>query len=457
MQFSLLLLAFGLCSPAFAAVERIAIIGGGLAGLGTAVSLLDGGARVVHVYDAEATPGTGGASAVAAGLLHPFRPNGREIWLGRNGFEATSALVERCEGLIGARLSGREGLLRLALDADQAGELQLAVCASAESHGPLEQTWWTREQVQAAHAGTAALGGAFAPSALSLDTPAYLKALWKLCEAIGAETAGGEVRWRAKRLSSLAELHAAAAAAGEAPYDAVVVANGYGATELTELRGLASAKTLRPCRGQNLLLAQRPEAPDALRVPLISGEYVVPVDGGRRLLAGATHEYDPPERVYRPADETAACALLLTGLVAMHAPLATARIVGVQAGVRSLPPRSHLGYAPIAGRLPPLGAAAGPGAAHEADATKSGATKSGATKSSKAATAAAPGVARAATWLFGGLGSRGLIYHALLGARVAEAVMADDEGRLPEHMRRLDLRSALGAAPAALFEGCMKR
>ena len=178
----------GLLLLAFAAVKRIAIIGGGLAGLGTAVSLLDSGACVVHVYDAEPTPGTGGASAVAAGLLHPFRPNGREIWLGRNGFEATSALVERCEKLIGARLSGREGLLRLALDADQAGDLQAAVSASAESHGPLDQTWWTREQVQAAHAGTAALGGAFAPSAMSLDTPAYLKALWKLCEAIGAET-----------------------------------------------------------------------------------------------------------------------------------------------------------------------------------------------------------------------------------------------------------------------------
>ena len=438
----------GLLLLAFAAVKRIAIIGGGLAGLGTAVSLLDSGACVVHVYDAEPTPGTGGASAVAAGLLHPFRPNGREIWLGRNGFEATSALVERCEKLIGARLSGREGLLRLALDADQAGDLQAAVSASAESHGPLDQTWWTREQVQAAHAGTAALGGAFAPSAMSLDTPAYLKALWKLCEAIGAETAEGEVRWRAKRLSSLAELHAAVAAAGEAPYDAVVVANGFGATELAELRGLALAKALRPCRGQNLILAQRPEAPDALRVPLINGDYVVPMDGGRRLLAGATHEYDPPERVNRPADETAACALLLPGLVAMHAPLATARIVGVQAGVRSLPPRSHLGYAPIAGRLPPLGAAAGPDAAHEGEATKSDATKSSkdATKSSKAATAAAPGAARAATWLFGGLGSRGLIYHAVLGARVAEAVMADDEGRLPEHMRRLDLRSALGAA-----------
>ena len=178
-------------------------------------------------------------------------------------------------------------------------------------------------------------------------------------------------------------------------------------------------------------------------MPLINGDYVVPMDGGRRLLAGATHEYDPPERVNRPADETAACALLLPGLVAMHAPLATARIVGVQAGVRSLPPRSHLGYAPIAGRLPPLGAAAGPDAAHEAETAKS---SKDSTKSSKGATAAAPGAARAATWLFGGLGSRGLIYHAVLGARVAEAVMADDEGRLPEHMRRLDLRSALGAA-----------
>ena len=104
-------------------------------------------------------------------------------------------------------------------------------------------------------------------------------------------------------------------------------------------------------------------------------------------------------------------ALLRPALAAMHPPLARARVLGAQAGVRSLPPRSHLGYVPIAGRLPiayPTDSAGGGGRSER-------------------------------TWLFGGLGSRGLIHHALLGARVAEAVLADDEERIPEHVRRLDL------------------
>ena len=44
------------------------------------------------------------------------------------------------------------------------------------------------------------------------------------------------------------------------------------------------------------------------------------------------------------------------------------------------------------------------------------------------------------TWIFGGLGSRGLIHHALLGAAVAEAVLEGDEMLLPEHTRRCQLK-----------------
>ena len=74
--------------------RRIAVIGGGLAGLGTAAHRLSEADNLecLHVYD-EARPGEGGASAVAAGLLHPFTPKGREIWQGAAGFEATLALL----------------------------------------------------------------------------------------------------------------------------------------------------------------------------------------------------------------------------------------------------------------------------------------------------------------------------------------------------------------------------
>ena len=86
-------------------------------------------------------------------------------------------------------------------------------------------------------------------------------------------------------------------------------------------------------------------------------------------------------------------------------------MIGATAGVRALPPRSHRGYVPLCGRL-----------------------------------ALPPEAAPAGVWLFGALGSRGLIHHALLGRAVAAAVLAGDEAPLPEHTRRCEerLREALG-------------
>ena len=89
------------------------------------------------------------------------------------------------------------------------------------------------------------------------------------------------------------------------------------------------------------------------------------------------------------------------------------------AGVRALPPRSHFGYVPLVCKLPVevRGARRGDGGGSSAH-----------------------GGGGCAAWLFGGLGSRGLIHHAVLGRSVAEAVLACDESRLPEHTRRLDAR-----------------
>ncbi len=39
-------------------------------------------------------------------------------------------------------------------------------------------------------------------------------------------------------------------------------------------------------------------------------------------------------------------------------------------------------------------------------------------------------------WVVGGLGARGLVYHAWLGSLMARAVLNDDEAILPEQLRR---------------------
>lgn len=102
----------------------------------------------------------------------------------------------------------------------------------------------------------------------SLDTPAYLRALWALCEMSG----GGVARWRSSRIESLSAVQAAAATEGRPPYDAIIVTSGACAPHIAELKGLP----LRPCRGQNLLLRNSA----GLRIPIICGKYIVPVAGG---------------------------------------------------------------------------------------------------------------------------------------------------------------------------------
>ena len=206
-----------------AVAMRVAVLGGGLAGLGTAVPLLDGGADEVHVYDEEVGPGLGGASAVAAGLLHPFTPKGREIWMGQEGFAATSALLQRCEAVSSERVSEASGLLRLALDHDLASELERASraggAAAAAPSAALEQRWLSASDASAiagATVGARVEGVAHAPSALRVDTPAYLRALWALCGRIAHERGSG-LEWRCSALPSLAAVAAAASERGEEP------------------------------------------------------------------------------------------------------------------------------------------------------------------------------------------------------------------------------------------------
>jgi len=208
---------------------------------------------------------------------------------------------------------------------------------------------------------------------------------------------------------------------------------------------------------------------------------------------------------------------LLDSLSKLHLAVGDAPILGCQAGVRALPPRSHLGYVPLAGELslrlhgpnqgpssetPPSGIGsqgAGPKsppssispssesppsgiggqgggpesppsgvASQSARATQGGGPEgppSGvASQSARATQGGGPEGPPSGTggpeslpsgiygqtvpanpgprlWLLAGLGSRGLIHHALLGGCVARAVLAQDASLIPEHARRWERKA----------------
>lgn len=82
---------------------RCAVVGGGFAGLATAYHLAAFGSEVT-VFDRQEV-GTGGASAVAAGLLHPLTPRGKLIWKGEEGLAAAKEMIKVRHDVLGDKPS----------------------------------------------------------------------------------------------------------------------------------------------------------------------------------------------------------------------------------------------------------------------------------------------------------------------------------------------------------------
>jgi glycine/D-amino acid oxidase-like deaminating enzyme len=86
--------------------QKICIVGGGLGGLSIA-SKLASKDRTLVMYDPH-EPGYGGASAVAAGLLHPLTPKGNIIWKGDEGLESTEKLISSVEQFSKQKIQHKE-------------------------------------------------------------------------------------------------------------------------------------------------------------------------------------------------------------------------------------------------------------------------------------------------------------------------------------------------------------
>lgn len=104
----------------------------------------------------------------------------------------------------------------------------------------------------------------------------------------------------------------------------------------------------------------------------------------------------------------------------------------MKSGVRALPARGNLGAIPFAGRVPP------PHAQQCSDLKPAPAGALGTPPpAQQAQQEGAWGQHPARNWWFvGGLGARGLVYHAWLGKVVAAAVVQDSESALPAELLR---------------------
>ena len=373
------------CSGGSAGTRDIAVLGGGMAGLAVCRHLQDlaGGAASgvrVTIFDSAAPGQSTGASAVAAGLLHPLSPRGKVIWRGQEGLEATLQLVQDAQAHLGPneKVLASETILRPGLP----GQHQSKFMNASDDDGSRFE-WIGQDQVQrlVTVPPTDSQGAVVINGGVVVNTQAYLRGLWAACEEAGAH-------WRQHTVTSLEDLQ-------DEGFTAVVVAAGGGVLHLPECGELRESSRISFSRGQSLEFPQSRDNP--LGAAVLCGEYVVPV--ADRVICGATHEYDPglfdeapdpeiAEQHLRPIAET------------LHPPLKSTLVQRVTTGLRVHPRRSHLGKLPLAGRLP---SASGPPA-----------------------------------WILTALGSRGLIHHAYLARCLARAVLADDDApHIPEEVRLL--------------------
>jgi glycine/D-amino acid oxidase-like deaminating enzyme len=268
------------------------------------------------------------------------------------------------------------------------------------------------------------------PEGLVLDTTRYLASLWdaaRLLASSGETPAGCSATMEIRSVASIEgdeELNAPNA------YDAVVIACGAAAGSVRELEGDLLPTQLQGGHVVELVPVFTENGwPDG--APGVLGSpYIAPLSP-ERVLVGTTKEYGASVADARRAGEvpladavtqnaaavaSAAARELVASAAATYPPLGRAeawRVDVARYGVRANPPRSSLGSLPLVGRVEP----------REPETHGNRKPETGVEREKKN------------WWYVGGLGARGLVYHGVLGAIVADAALTGDDARVPPELR----------------------
>lgn len=324
---------------------RIAILGAGFCGTAAAWHLSRRSDTQIVVFDPKGIGG--GASGIAAGLLHPYvGANAKLNWRGHEGMSATLQLIDAAEQALHAPVASHTGMLRLAVTAQQ--EVAYRACADKWD----DVIWLNAEECQREVAGLRPYPGIFVRSAVTVDCQRYLQGLWHSCFAQG-------VQLQQSAVMSLEELQ---------HFDRIIVAMGSATTSLPELAHLPITLT----KGQVLEIAWPQELPK-LPYPLNSQAYLLMHPSRSACIAGATFEKKFDSTV---PDWARAKQEIIPKLITYFPSLEQAEILDCRAGIRAGTPN----------RLPLV------------------------TKVTEKC------------WVFTGMGSKGLLYHALLAKELADSV-----------------------------------
>lgn len=288
---------------------HIAILGAGFSGLATAWHLLQTIPKVrVTLFDQKGIGG--GASGVAAGLLHPYAgAHAKKNWCGEEGMEAALQLIEVSAKALNTPVANPSGLFRAAITPEQKREFKKAAEAACS-----DVFWWGQKQYEEKFSQWQSHEGIWIPSALTVYPELYLQGLWEACQRLGSCL-------EIIKIKSLAELEA---------FDLIIVAAGAASNLFPELAHLP----IHPVKGQVIDL-ELPDELSELPSPLNSQAYLIPNPRQKKCLIGATFEHyfkdESPQREL-------AWEYLKPKVATLDERLATAHLMGCRAGIRATTP-----------------------------------------------------------------------------------------------------------------------
>ena len=359
----------------------VKIVGGGLAGLATSYHLVESGkCERITICDTRSSPGQGGASSVAAGLMHPFTPQGKLIWAGLTGLEESVKLLKFAEPFSS---SGRQLLstpsariLRPCFTDKSLADWRKAASERSSWISEVSVEEYASNVGQSLREGDVPLGVFSINNIHVIDSPSYLQALWAGMLARYGDSCVME--WEQGHVESIEQ------EVQGGRYDTVVVASGAG---VQLLWGGAGPLPFTYVRGQNLYYEHEEAQCASNFTGTLSGEYVCRT--GKVFVCGATHEYGELDALLAmPPSKEHASEALTPKVNRLYPRLRGKEPIDCKAGIRVASPRTHLGRLPVIAQHPLHGRKA---------------------------------------WLISGFGSRGLIHHAVFGKMLARAITDQEE------------------------------
>jgi len=310
---------------------KVAIIGAGLAGLSTCWHLCQFPLIQTTLFDPKGIGG--GASGIAAGLLHPF-PGKRALrsWDAAKGIQETRILIEISEKTLNRSVCEVTGIFRPAVTTQQKKDFSVRAKEDEDAqwleHSDFGPGLWIRHGI-------------------TLYSRLYLDGLWNACQTKGAAMIQHAI-------SSLQDLDA---------FDAIILAAGF------ETLRFAPHLPLQVTKGQTLICRW----PERLPFSLVSQGHIAPTENPSFCHIGSTYEHD----YFSLEPDQSVILELIEKTAKFYPPVRDFDVIEVRAGARISRPK---GYRPIVEKL------------------------------------------NIKTWVFTGLGSRGMLYHAWLGKQLAQEI-----------------------------------